>query len=683
MDRAEQPSPGEIAPGVAPLAWVPGDLVLRVERDGRVVDAVVPDIRGSLGWAPADLVGRLVTELIHPDSKDAVRAIVVEAFAHDQARGLVQLRTDSGAYRWCVAGVTVQRDGDGVVIGSVASATDVEDLVERIRLLEQSEHRYRLLAEGAADGVAFGRAGVIQWVAGPTTLLMGWSPTELAGRPFRDIVHPADHDAVSRALPEIDGGRSESYEVRLRTKAGDYRWFAFRSDPVRDADGVLIGRVTRWRDADDAKRARERAAELGAQLPTGVDSDRAVVLELAGDVTIRWVSPSVTALVGYPPSEIVGRSVLDLVVDEDRQRLMNAHARRSTTGLSHVDEVRVRTADGNIRWVSATTVEVTDDRGMNLGFVGLIHDVHDRVAARRELAVSEERLRLAMRSAPIGMAVLSLDRRFRVVNPALARLLARDDAWLLTHTLGDVLDEDDDSTDLAHCADLIGERADSVTWDHTVTRPDGSVVWVEHSTALIRDPEGVPREYVVQIVDVTEARRARDALHFEATHDPLTRVGNRRVFAARIGALLAREPRPGGTDALGALLFVDVDRLKEINDRFGHPAGDEVLVRVADRIGRQVRADDVVARLGGDEFAVVMPGMDSLAGALRVADKILGAMAEPVQCDGVPVVVTVSVGVALARAGMPLAEVSQRADGALYRAKRAGRGSAAPEPAGP
>lgn len=680
-DEGRDPTAPTSGSGAGPLAILPDDLALRVGPDGRIVWASVAG--AHLGWAPEELIGLPVLDLMHPAALDDARAALAELVETGRNSRVVQVRTREGTYRWMVMSVALLRDVDGRPIGSVGSATDVEDLVERVRLLEQSEHRFRLLAEGASDGVALGRDGIIQWVAGPTELLMGWTPAELAGRTFRSLVHPDDHATVDRALPMIDAGGGGAYEVRLLTKAGEYRWFAFRTDVVRDGDGAFVGRVTRWRDIDDARHERQRRSELAAALPAGTDSERAIVLDMAADARIRWVSPAVSAVLGYEPSEVVGLSVLDLVVPEDRVRLMDAHARRSVSGLSHVDELRVRDARGSARWVSATTVEVTDDRGLVLGFVGVINDVHDRVASARDLAVSEERLRLAMRSAPIGMAVLSLDRRFRMVNPALAGLLGRDDRWLLDHAMGDVLDPADDATDLGHCADLLSGRSDSVSWGHPITRGDGSLRWVEHSTALIRDPEGVPSEYVVQVVDVTETRRTHDRLHFDATHDPLTRVGNRRVFEARIGALLAHDPPPDGSGALGALLFVDVDRLKEINDGFGHPAGDEVLVRVAERIGRQVRADDVVARLGGDEFAVVMPGMDSLAGALRVADKILGAMTEPVVCDGVPVVVTVSVGVALARVGMALETVTQRADDALYRAKRAGRGSAAGELAGP
>jgi len=674
-DTEEGVGPGALAPRVGSAAILPEDLALRVAPDGRIEWASVGEPR--LGWTPEELIGRSVQDLMHPAALEDARAALAELLETGRNTRVVQVRTREGTYRWMSMRVALVRDADGRPVGSVGTAADVEDLVERIRLLEQSEHRYRLLAEGAADGVALGRDGVIQWVAGPTELLMGWTAAELTGREFLSLVHPDDHPTVARAIPNIDAGNSGAYEVRLLTKAGDYRWFAFRTDPVRDAHGAVVGRVTRWRVVDGVAPDAARGGGLADAMALGVDGERTVVLDLAGDATIRRVSSSVTAIAGYAPGELLGRSVLDLVVPEDRGRLMDAHARRSAAGISHVDEVRVLDARGNPRWVSATTVEITDDRGLPLGFVGLIHDVHDRVAARRELAVSEERLRLAMRSAPIGMAVLSLERRFRMVNPALARLLGRDEAWLLERGLADVLDPTDDVTDVAHCADLLSGRAAAISWDHPVTRGDGSIGWVEHSTALIRDPDGVPDEYVVQIVDVTETRRTHDQLRFDATHDPLTRVGNRRVLEARIAALLAHEPPGGGV--LGALLLVDVDRLKEINDRYGHPAGDEVLVRVAERIGRQVRADDVVARFGGDEFAVVLPGMTTLTAATRVADKILGAMTEPVVCDGLPVVGTVSIGVALVRVGSSPAEVIQRTDDALYRAKRTGRGAAAAE----
>ena len=173
-------------------------------------------------------------------------------------------------------------------------------------------------------------------------------------------------------------------------------------------------------------------------------------------------------------------------------------------------------------------------------------------------------------------------------------------------------------------------------------------------------------------MNVTEAREAREALHFMATHDPLTQLFNRRELLARMSRVLSHAPRAGSRLAV---LFADLDGLKQVNDTYGHSAGDRVLIEAARRIDSLLRDDDLAARIGGDEFVVVLPAVTRMEDALAVARKIREVIAEPLKLDGHAVVVGVSIGVAVAAAGDDAPTVIRQADMALYRAKNAGRNS--------
>ncbi|MFN8027567.1 MAG: diguanylate cyclase [Acidimicrobiia bacterium] len=290
----------------------------------------------------------------------------------------------------------------------------------------------------------------------------------------------------------------------------------------------------------------------------------------------------------------------------------------------------------------------------------------------------------AVDAAPIGMAIVALDSTFLAVNTALCALTGRTAEWLREHRTGDVLHAEDRHLEV-EARERALEEAQPQRVEVRVERADGSRTWVEQSIAVLDDATGprrrVPRRFVdgagtwvVQYVDVDDDHAERERLNYQATHDALTRVGNRHTLVQRVDELLRRQPRTG--EQVG-ILFVDVDHLKRINDEFGHAAGDGALVALAERIRSVLRADDEITRFGGDEFVVILPGVHGADDAQRIARSILDAMREPVIVGGRAMVVSVSIGVTVAEPGDTPGDVFAHADAALYRAKRSGRARAA------
>lgn len=268
------------------------------------------------------------------------------------------------------------------------------------------------------------------------------------------------------------------------------------------------------------------------------------------------------------------------------------------------------------------------------------------------------------------MAVVTLDGAFAEVNPALCRILGRSTDWLVGHGITDVLDDPDAGIDRTMRAQAKTGPDHTVTREHQMIRSDGQRIWVEHSVGLLNDTGGEPAAYVSQFVDVTEARQARERLRFLAGHDALTELLNRRELIAQIDALLTRTPRTGTNVAV---LFIDLDGLKPINDAYGHAAGDTVIAVVARRLHDSVRADDIVARIGGDEFVVVLTSPRTLDDATHVAAKIHEQVAVPVHTDAGELSVTLSIGLAMVEPGDNSDSALHRADAALYQAKQQGR----------
>lgn len=441
----------------------------------------------------------------------------------------------------------------------------------------------------------------------------------------------------------------------------DDRVFDVRA--ARFGDGVSVTH----RDVSERNAALRRLAESEGRYRVLAEHATDAVFRARPDGRLEWVSPGIERLLGWRPDQVVGRAALSFIHPLDRQ-LAQVVEFEADGSLGPV-RVRAMTAAAEPRWIEVVAHRTTAD-GHVTAFVGGCRDVQAEVEAQQALGRSEAKFRLAMQYAPVGMAIVGLDRSFSDVNPALERMLGYDAQWLRDHRIPDVLHPDDNTTDLEMRAAVFAGAAMSSTRTVRLVSSDGSVVWVEHQAALLRDDGGAPRSYISQFVNVTDARQAHERLQFLAGHDALTQLANRRELMEHMSRVLSHPPRSGH---LVAVLFCDLDGLKQVNDRHGHATGDQILVTVAQRLREHVRATDVVGRLGGDEFVVVLTATRSLEDVLVVAEGMHRVVAEPIGVDGETVQVTVSIGVAMADSGDDPAVVLRQADLALYRAKRDGR----------
>ena len=297
-----------------------------------------------------------------------------------------------------------------------------------------------------------------------------------------------------------------------------------------------------------------------------------------------------------------------------------------------------------------------------------------RAAATTELQASTaglERLRLALRTTPIGAAILDLDGRFSEVNGALCQILGRDAATLSTMTIWDVAHPDEAAADRERFAGLVRGEDVRTMVEQRYVRADGEIGWLLVARALARDEGAAPAFVISQAQDVTDAKRIQDQLVHQASHDQLTGLPNRVLLLDRLDHALARSAR---TNQPVAVLFCDLDRFKVINDSLGHEAGDRVLLAVADRMTSVLRVSDTAARVGGDEFVIVSEDID-FAYAMTLADRVRTGVQQPLHVDGHQLLPTVSIGIAMAtglgRSGS--GELLRDADSALYRAKERGR----------
>ena len=400
------------------------------------------------------------------------------------------------------------------------------------------------------------------------------------------------------------------------------------------------------------------------------------------------------ALYGFSAHEVIGRHPTMMVppeLDLERDELF----RRVLSGgrVARYETERMR-KDGSRLEVAVELRAICDDRGRVVGARADVREIatahaesHAGAAgpapsagverSRRRLAEVQERFRIAFLQAPNGIALLSTapgsEGSFLDANPALARQLGYDGDDLIGRCLLDFLHPATGSEEPASLAALLhaGETDARAEW--RFLRGDGGDVWLAIGASVVRDDAGRPLYAVAHLQDVTEARRHQAELRHLADHDGLTGLLNRRCFGMRLEALLA-ESRESGQPA--AVLVVDLDNFKAVNDTYGHAVGDALLCRVGAALKSRVRASDVVARLGGDEFGILLTDVTPEKARAVAAELLAAVDREASMEDGIrPVRVTASVGVSTLDASTRLTgeALLNDADTAMYEAKRTGR----------
>ena len=375
---------------------------------------------------------------------------------------------------------------------------------------------------------------------------------------------------------------------------------------------------------------------------------------------------------GYDAEEVVGRLCWELfLLPEDRPCIEAQFAHLSPEAFPSDFECPWLTKAGEQRWISWSNTALVDESGDVTHVIATGLDVTAQRDAEAGLREAKERFQKAFDHASIGMCLVDAESRFTQVNRALCEMLDRTEQELLALRVSDVTHPDDLSASLA----TVVEATDGYSTPHRLEkrylRPDGRVVWAWVTVSTVNSENGAAPYFVTQVEDVTERREAEARLVRQALHDPLTGLPNRTLLMDRLRQVLARADRH---PELTAVLFIDLDGFKDVNDSLGHDVGDEVLREIGRRLQSHIRPLDTVARLGGDEFVVLCQDLASEQNVVEISERLAEVLSEPVAIGTFEVVVTASVGIALANGSAPTPEdLLREADAAMYGAKTRGK----------
>jgi diguanylate cyclase (GGDEF)-like protein/PAS domain S-box-containing protein len=444
------------------------------------------------------------------------------------------------------------------------------------------------------------------------------------------------------AVPRFAGSRDRRAEARPSGAAGN----ANPGTPAPDAEHALIG--------------------LGKAVETmqlGV-----TITDLSGKIV--YTNPADARMHGYEPAQLIGQDVSAFAAGvrrpmspEDLERMRSW--RRETTNTRR---------DGTTFPVYLMSDVVRDRDGQLIGVVTTCEDISQRKAAEAALRESEERYALAAQGANDGLwdwnvltgAVHYSARWAAILGCEAADVGPTLEAWMSRVHPEDLVRV---RTELAR---HVEGRSPHFESEHRLRHQDGGYRWVLARGLAVRTPHGEATRLAGSLTDITARKTVEEQLLHDAFHDPLTGLPNRAFFVSLLDRSMKRTRRR--PDYLFAVLFVDFDRFKLVNDSFGHTFGDLLLVAISQRLKACLRPGDVVARMGGDEFTILLDDIRDVADATRVAERIQVELRAPFELEGREVFTTASIGIALSTARHEKPEFHLRdADLAMYRAKARGR----------
>ena len=537
-----------------------------------------------------------------------------------------------------------------------------------------------------------------EYVSPSVESMVGYTPQEHYDDPSLGwrLLDPRDVDVLTRAAAAPIGELTQ-FAVRWIAKDGRTVWTEHRCRSQRRDDGsvVIFGAA---RDATDQHTAAGDLAGAQARHRLLAEHAEEVTARLALAEAVRQLRAALEAMLDplvvlEPVRDESGRIVDFIYVDANaaalrhnratREQLIGAHLRDVLPGheaaglvaryaqvldvgepmllqaVPYADEMQ----DGETRLFDLSAVKAGDR--LVLSF----RDVTERVRSEQALAASEALFRTIMQSAAIGMAVIDVAGTITLSNPAFCALVQREESWLLTHRIFEVVAPADKQVVKDSAALLAQTEQTSRVAEVRLIRADGSIARTRVTALMLRGIGDDTAKYLVQVEDFTAEWEASEQLAFHAFYDTLTGLRNR---AWLIDALDQELEGPRISSKV-AVFFVDVDNFKLINESLGHAAGDVLLCAVADRISGVLAPSAQVGRFAGDEFVAVVPDRRDLIEVEQVAARISAAIAAELEVAGHSIVPTASIGIAVARPDDTAASLLRDANTALFRAKAAGR----------
>jgi diguanylate cyclase (GGDEF)-like protein/PAS domain S-box-containing protein len=565
-------------------------------------------------------------------------------------------------HRWVRAlGKAIWEDG-----AVVRLAGAIQDITDRKRLEQRLHENTRFLRE-MTDNLPFrlsyiDHKQIILFVNQAACESVGLSRDHTVGKHYSDAMPYALTQALQQHLPLALQGQAQTW-TSVEMSALEERVLEFKLSPDALADGQVQGVFLTGTDVTE----RDMASKTQRVLNTIFEKTTDFVVQTDNKGAVVYMNPAVRkALALSADAPLTGVKFSDFNTPQTAALYLSEilPAARERGVWSGITTVYV--AGQRIVPVSHMVIAHTDHEGRVQRYSAVMRDMTELLEAQRNLEQQTATLRSVTESIPAGVAVVGADDRIRFANSAIARWFGKERFELVGQPYAGALGPEDAPANAAVTEQVLAGEV--VTFERELTL-DQSPVHVAVTYIPLASDAALPQSYVVVGHDITQHRQESVRLVEMAQRDPLTGLLNREGLKQYV-AHNARVHH----HAADAVLYIDLDLFKEVNDQHGHPVGDLLLQQFASRLLSVVRPSDAVARLGGDEFVMALEGMRSLPPVERIANKVLALARMPFTIGELTVQVAASVGIAMRHRGATWESMMAQADEMLYAAKRAGKG---------
>lgn len=471
-------------------------------------------------------------------------------------------------------------------------------------------------------------------------------------------IHPHDHARIISLFSKLYSGEMQKLGCSFRIKNYSGEWLeveVFASAIQRDKVGQAQHIFSVMRDVSNTDNRYKRIVE---NLNEGI-------WVIDRFYKIQFVNPALAAMLGYQVEDLLGHSVLKLFQGVGQTTIKQQIAERKL-GRSAVYEIEVQNQQGHEVLIQVESAPLFDWHGEFDGYVEGIKDLSE---------VRQQQLQLRMLSSAVEQSasmviITNQDAVIEYVNSKTCEISQYDKDELLGKNARVFRTE---QLDMELLTDLWAEVNSGHDWqgELQLRKKNREVIWMLVSISPVTNERGQISHFVIVCEDVSLLKEARSRMEELAYVDSLTGLANRLLFRDRLEQVLKSLPR---SNSMAALLYLDLDEFKRINDSMGHDVGDALLMKVAENLRQCVRHQDTVARMGGDEFVILLTDIDGMSGASSVARKIMDTMAQPLQLLKKEILITPSIGITLAPTDSLNADILlKNADMAMYKAKSSGR----------
>ena len=505
--------------------------------------------------------------------------------------------------------------------------------------------------------------------------IVGYSRDELSKLTFQQITVAEDLDTDLQLMRDLLDGKIPFYQMDKRyvRKDGSRIWVQLNATLLRDERGAPIHFLAQVQNISERKSSQERLQILARRDELALKAGEIGIWEwdlVSGElVWDRQMYEIYGVPFGKPVEYADWRKIL---VKEDLEAVEPELIKSLNEGVPTDLQFRIRHPALGIRYIEAAETVIQDSNGKAIRMVGVNRDVTEKHLAQSRLQESEERFRLMVDSiVDYAVVMLDPDGQIKSWNAGAEKIIGFDPSEILgSHYSKLLLEEGENSSQALMELDLAraNGRFEDEDWR---LRKDGTRYWANVVISAVRDERGTLHGFCKVIRDLSERRQSEEKLEQLAHFDPLTGLSNRTRLAQEADRLLAGAARSGSK---AAVLFIDLDHFKDVNDALGHAAGDELLRRISESLKQSVRSEDCVGRHGGDEFVILLGNIADTQDVTRVAEVIFNRLRKPLQIADTRIDAGLSIGASIyPDDGITREVLFQCADSALYHAKAEGR----------